>query len=72
MDLLVSEVVERFLSFLWPMIRISALLLDCCFLGKAREYHKVLSQSSSRALTIGCYACVCASFSMCVHARVRT
>lgn len=27
MDLLVSEVVERFLSFLWPMIRISALLL---------------------------------------------
>ncbi|MFZ8914578.1 MAG: flagellar biosynthetic protein FliR, partial [Pseudomonadales bacterium] len=27
MDLLVAEVVERFLAFLWPMIRISALLL---------------------------------------------
>jgi flagellar biosynthetic protein FliR len=26
-DLLVAEVVERFLAFLWPMIRISALLL---------------------------------------------
>ena len=31
MDLLVSEIVERFNSFLWPMIRISAFLLAAPF-----------------------------------------
>jgi len=38
MDLLVNEIVERFYTLLWPMIRVSAFLLAApFFLDKRRD-----------------------------------